>query len=133
MVLCVCLLIMSIQKGAQTNKRYSDTSQSVTSSTEDLRFYDPLAVRSYEPKVEYTDVRDTVVDERAKTIFNHRHQGSDGYRINLADLAGFFQLVTVAPTGTPKTFWDSVKLYDVGGVYRLYLYVNGSWRLVVLT
>lgn len=105
----------------------------VTSSTEDLRFYDPLAVRSYEPKAEYLDVRDTIGDERAKTIFNHRHQGNDGNRIDLADLVGFLQLVTAAPTGTPKTFWDSVKLYDTGGVRRLYLYVNGSWRYCVLT
>lgn len=38
-----------------------------------------------------------------------------------------------APTLTPKNFYDQIQFYDTGGVRRLYLYINGTWRYVVLT
>lgn len=41
--------------------------------------------------------------------------------------------IDVAPTDTPKNFYDSIRFYDTGGVRRLYLYINGDWRYVVLT
>lgn len=41
-------------------------------------------------------------------------------------------LVT-APTFTPKNFYEQIQFYDTGGVRRLYLYINGDWRYVVLT
>ena len=40
---------------------------------------------------------------------------------------------TTAPTFTPKNFYEQIQFYDTGGVRRLYLYINGSWRYVVLT
>lgn len=40
---------------------------------------------------------------------------------------------TTAPTYTPKSFIEQISLYDDGVNYRLYLYVNGSWRYVSLT
>lgn len=43
------------------------------------------------------------------------------------------QHVTSAPTFVPQDFFDSIQFYDTGGVRRLYLYFNGSWRYVVLT
>lgn len=41
--------------------------------------------------------------------------------------------ITVAPTDTPKNFYDQIRYYDTGGVRRLYIYINGAWRYVVLT
>lgn len=41
--------------------------------------------------------------------------------------------ITSAPIDTPKNFYDSIRFYDTGGVRRLYLYINGAWRYVVLT
>lgn len=41
--------------------------------------------------------------------------------------------LTSAPTFVPKNFYESIQFYDTGGVRRLYLYVNKTWRYVVLT
>lgn len=41
--------------------------------------------------------------------------------------------IEVAPTDTPKNFYESIRFYDTGGVRRLYLFINGDWRYVVLT
>lgn len=41
--------------------------------------------------------------------------------------------LTSAPTFTPKDFYESIQFYDTGGVRRLYLFINGSWRYVALT
>jgi hypothetical protein len=38
-----------------------------------------------------------------------------------------------APTFTPKSFVESIQFYDDGVNFRLYLYINGTWRYVVLT
>lgn len=41
--------------------------------------------------------------------------------------------IDVAPTFTPKNFYDQIQLFDDGAVRRLYLYINGDWRYVALT
>lgn len=41
--------------------------------------------------------------------------------------------ITVAPTITPKNFVEQIQLFDDGVDYRLYLFVNGTWRYVALT
>ena len=41
--------------------------------------------------------------------------------------------IEVAPTLTPKNFYEQIQFYDSGGVRRLYLYINGDWRYVTLT
>jgi hypothetical protein len=41
--------------------------------------------------------------------------------------------LTSAPTFEPKTFYQQIQLYDSGGVRRLYIYINGAWRYVVIT
>jgi hypothetical protein len=43
------------------------------------------------------------------------------------------QHLTAAPTFTPRNLLESIQLYDTGGVRRLYLYVNGTWRYSTLT
>jgi hypothetical protein len=51
----------------------------------------------------------------------------------LAQLRGLKKTLTAAPTFIPKNVPDSFQFYDSGGVRRLYLYVNKTWRYVVLT
>lgn len=52
----------------------------------------------------------------------------------LENIVGFIETVSAAPTGVPKTFWDSIKNYSNGGTYRLYVYVQGvGWKYTALT
>jgi hypothetical protein len=43
------------------------------------------------------------------------------------------QPVSVAPTYTPKNFYEQIVLYVNGATIRLYVYVNGTWRYSALT
>lgn len=38
-----------------------------------------------------------------------------------------------APTYNPTTFFEQFYLYESGSTYRLYVYLNGTWRYVDLT
>lgn len=40
---------------------------------------------------------------------------------------------TAAPTYTPNNFFDQIVFYDDGVNFRVYLYINGTWRYVALT
>ncbi len=51
----------------------------------------------------------------------------------LEDIIGFIQVVVVVPAGTPKKFWDSIKIYNNAGTFSLYIYVEGTgWKSVVI-
>lgn len=53
---------------------------------------------------------------------------------NLQNILGFIEVLTVAPTYIPKTFYDSIKLVDDTGTYYLYLYMQGiGWVSTVVT
>lgn len=100
--------------------------------------FDPLADLGFEPDVEPVDTRETGERDKRSNIMDHTHNGKDGVRIELNTLMGFFETVSAAPTLTPRTFWDSVKLYSNGGTRRLYVYLtdsagSGAWRYVALT
>ena len=43
------------------------------------------------------------------------------------------EVLTSAPAYSPKTFAQQFAIYDTGGVRRLYVYINGSWRLITAT
>jgi len=60
----------------------------------------------------------------------HSHDGFNGGQIYFRNLFGLFETVSVAPTTTPKTTWDGIKIYTNGATYRLYWYdsVAGAWR-----
>lgn len=40
--------------------------------------------------------------------------------------------VTVAPTATPRNFMDQIQFFDDGVDFKLYLWINGTWRSVAL-
>lgn len=41
--------------------------------------------------------------------------------------------LTVAPTETPKNFFEQIQFYENGATIRLYVWINGTWRYVALT
>jgi len=41
--------------------------------------------------------------------------------------------ITIAPTHTPRDFYEMVEFYDDSTNQRMYFYVNGSWKYVSLT
>ena len=55
--------------------------------------------------------------------------------VDIQNITGFIQVVSAVPSGSPKYFYDQIKIYINGGTYRLYVYdnVNNSWRYATLT
>ena len=41
--------------------------------------------------------------------------------------------ITAAPTHIPRNFFESIEFYDDTTNFRIYLYINGTWRYVALT
>lgn len=41
--------------------------------------------------------------------------------------------ITTAPTHTPRNFYEQIEVYDDGVNFRIYVYVNGTWRYAALT
>ena len=59
---------------------------------------------------------------------------------NVADYASMLEtlrhikrFITTAPTNTPKSYLDAIEFYNNGATYRVYFYINKSWRYVTLT
>jgi len=55
--------------------------------------------------------------------------------IDIKDVQGFFDVIEAAPTHSPKTMWDSIKIYVNGTDYFLYIYnfKNRTWYKSTLT
>ncbi len=69
-------------------------------------------------------------------IRNHQHNGGEATRINFnTDIIGLYETVSVAPTNTPASPYDQVKIYVNGSTYRLYWYdsVGHVWHYVTAT
>lgn len=59
---------------------------------------------------------------------------SVGFKVDLREIASIIEVVSVVPSGIPKGFWDSVKIYKSGATQRLYVYANGvGWLYTALT
>lgn len=65
---------------------------------------------------------------------NHSHNGLTPL-IKLENIIGLIKTVSVAPTHTPRNFFEQFIIYTSGATYRLYLYdvANNAWRYVALT
>jgi uncharacterized protein YcfL len=70
------------------------------------------------------------ISELERQLREHTHNGFLGGQVSIQNLTDFIQVVDAAPTHTPRSFWDSVKIYNTGAVYRFYWYdnVNTEWR-----
>jgi hypothetical protein len=64
-----------------------------------------------------------------------RHDGIGGQLVNLQDIFGLFSVVSSAPTGTPRSVFEQVKIYSSAGTYRLYVYdsTSAAWHYTALT
>lgn len=52
----------------------------------------------------------------------------------IKDLSSLLKTNTTIPTHTPKKFIDSFWLYwDESTTYELYIYINNTWKKVVLS
>ena len=65
-------------------------------------------------------------------IFNSKKE-VDRYRNEFDAAKRILQHVDTVPTYNPKTFFEQFVLYENGSTYRLYVYLNGTWRYVSLT
>ena len=59
------------------------------------------------------------------------------YGVSFTNLQDYVEVMTVAPTHTPKTVYDQIKIFynSVGPETRLYIYdnVNNQWLYEILT
>lgn len=53
----------------------------------------------------------------------------------IRNLIGLLETVAVAPSGFPKTFWQSIKIYENGATKRLYIYsqTTKTWLYTALS
>ena len=54
---------------------------------------------------------------------------------DIRNIIGLIETVSVIPNYFPKKFFDSIKIYESGTTYRLYIYSQTSktWRYVALS
>ena len=60
-------------------------------------------------------------------------QGIAPYLSFLEGMRVLKKSVDTAPTFTPKNFFEQIQFYENGATYRIYIYLNGTWRYVALT
>lgn len=52
-----------------------------------------------------------------------------GESIRISDLESVFQHSTTAPTHVPRRFKEQFVLFDDGSNHRLYIYIDGAWKI----
>ena len=75
------------------------------------------------------------INELRELLARHTHIGDAGGQLYVKSLFGFFETVSTAPSGVPKTTYDQIKIYVNGATYRLYWYdsVGNAWHYVTAT
>lgn len=79
---------------------------------------------AYEPDVQ------AQIDELYRLIQTHLHDGGGATKVDIGNIDRLFEVVSVVPSGDPKSIYDQVKIYTNGGTYRLYWYdyVAHAWH-----
>ena len=61
-------------------------------------------------------------------------------RVSLDDFLTFLEILRqikrhriTTPTHKPKSFLEQIEFAKIGTEYRLYLYIDGGWKYVILT
>lgn len=91
---------------------------------------------STDPAPDYQGQIDQLRQDMEQEFRNHIHSGLNSTRINLnTDLIGLFEVVTAAPTITPKSPYDQIKIAVIAGTSYIYVYdqLNHAWKRVVIT
>lgn len=74
-----------------------------------------------------------------QALARQTHDGNQSQRINLFDIFGQIQTVTVAPSAAPVggSIYDQIKIHynSTGPVWRLYIYdyQNNAWKYTTLS
>ena len=93
--------------------------------------------QEFEEKMEKGEIKEVKEEELEKELAREERPRTDAvlddYLPFLETLRRTKQHRTTAPTHTPKSFLEQIEFYDTGGVRRLYLYINGAWRYILLT
>lgn len=55
------------------------------------------------------------------------------YASLLLQLRTVRQPVSAIPSFIPRNFLEQIQIYENGATYRLYIYMNGTWRYTTLT
>lgn len=73
--------------------------------------------------------------KQEQDIRDHSHTGLMATRVNLDEIEGLYETVSVAPTIVPKSIYDQVKIYVNGATLRFYWYDgNGNaWHYITAT
>lgn len=68
-------------------------------------------------------------------MVEHFHDGLTSTRVNLLNIFGKIEVVSVAPVGKPNDIAGQFKIYTNGATYRFYWYdtVAGVWHYVTAT
>jgi len=80
-----------------------------------------------------------IINSNNKPVEKHIHNGTDNLQVNLSDLFGAIETVTVIPTGEPTDFYGQFKIYidDLASptTKRLYMYSDKAqiWNHINLT
>ena len=75
---------------------------------------------------------DEIVVEDTKPTSDTLPFKLEDYIAILQILRSTAKFLTVAPTFTPKSLVESIQFFDDGVDFRLYLYINSTWRYVDL-
>lgn len=75
------------------------------------------------------------VEELKRLMRDHFHSGLDSARVNLRDIFGKIEVVSVAPVGKPNDIAGQLKILTSGGTLRFYWYdtTAATWHYVTAT
>jgi len=75
------------------------------------------------------------MNEETKRYIDSKFEELRTRRINLFDIFGTYETVSVAPALKPSTPYDQIKFYVNGATYRVYWYdtTAGVWHYITST
>lgn len=91
-----------------------------------------------DPKVqEKLDEMQRQLDTLRTDLMQHSNDGHMGEEVDIKHIASLFEVVTTAPTHTPRNVFEQVKIHynSTGPVWKLYLYdyVQRVWKNVTIS
>lgn len=97
---------------------------------------EPLQIYSLIQAMVKKEINDAIEKNNQKSSFevihvpDHTHNGVDSSQIDFINITGL-PIITAVPTDFPED--GTIRLYNTGGVRRLYAFISGVWYSVVLT
>lgn len=86
-----------------------------------------------EEKVDFVEDESETPREKDEPQDTGRGDNPEGFEVVLRMLQKPKKHTSTVPTGAPRNFAEQIVIYESGGTYRLYVWVNSTWRYVALT